>query len=330
MTLQAQQVHLAHPQIARVGRTVRGVATATALRLDRYVLVDERPLLVGMAFDTYRVPTRHDPQLPESGSSMNVVAVAALDKTFVYSMVIRLGEVGFGGGMTPVTEIGLRPCKQVRGILGMMRRVAVQAANIVARVRGCGEVSLLMLFTVATQALRARILLRHRREANDLGHVPTALDVRGSGTVTGFAAMSIAQGGLEVWGVFEVLLVQVLVAGLAGVNTNVLPCPLLGRRGVFFLLAGSKDWLNQQRQQDCRRNQLPKLIPHSSRLHSRTPRFAKCAELFHLATLDPATAHASRSGSQSNLLETLDVLSNRLGLLVIQPSDALVVRGLTP
>ena len=48
----------------------------------------------------------------------------------------------------------------------------------------------------------------------------------------------------------------------------------------------------------------------------------------HSATLDTAAAQAGSIGSV-HLLESLDVLSNRLGLLVSQSGDALVVRCLT-
>jgi hypothetical protein len=58
--------------------------------------------------------------------------------------------------------------------------------------------------------------------------------------MTGFAAVPIVQGGLEVWSVFEIVLVQVLMAGLAGINTHILPRRLVGRCSVFFLRAGKK------------------------------------------------------------------------------------------
>ena len=83
------------------------VTTAAALRLHRYMFKNKRPLLVGMALDTNRVPTRHGPHLAEGGRAVDVVAVAALDEAFVYAMVIRLREVGLRGDMTSVAEFGL-------------------------------------------------------------------------------------------------------------------------------------------------------------------------------------------------------------------------------
>ena len=121
MALQAQQVHLAHPQIARVGRTVRRVTTATALRLDRYMLINERSLLVGMAFGTNRVPGRQSPHLPNGGRAMDVVAVATLDEAFVYSMMIRFREIGLRGDMTSIAELGLCLNEEVLRLFGVMR-----------------------------------------------------------------------------------------------------------------------------------------------------------------------------------------------------------------
>jgi hypothetical protein len=94
-----------------------------------------------------------------------------------------------------------------------------------------------MILTVATQAAGVGVLLRHRLEANNLGHIAAALYVRGPGTVTGLAAVPVVQGGLEVGGILEVLLIQVFVAGHANIYPNVLP-RLLGRRcNSFFLWA---------------------------------------------------------------------------------------------
>lgn len=121
MALQAQQVYLADTQIARVGRTVWRVTTATALSLDRYMLKNERTLLVGMTFGADRVPGRHGPHLANGGGAMDIVAVAALDQTFVYSMVIRLSKVGLGSDMTSIAEIGLCLNQEMLRLFGVVR-----------------------------------------------------------------------------------------------------------------------------------------------------------------------------------------------------------------
>jgi hypothetical protein len=81
---------------------------------------------------------------------MDVVAVAALDETFVDAMMIWLREISFGGDMTSIAEFGLCLSEKVLRLFGVVLRVTVEAANIVARVRRCREVSLLVLFTVTT------------------------------------------------------------------------------------------------------------------------------------------------------------------------------------
>ena len=97
------------------------VATVAAFGLHRNVFVDEWSLLIGVTFNTGRISGRHGSDLTQRGRTVDVVAVAALDKAFVDSMVIRLCEVGLGRGVTPITEIGLRPHKQVFRILRMVR-----------------------------------------------------------------------------------------------------------------------------------------------------------------------------------------------------------------
>ena len=55
----------------------------------------------------------------------------------------------------------------------------------------------------------------------------------------------------------------------------------------------------------------------------------ECTAMFHAGAFNP-TNHASQFGLVFHLVESLDVVSDRLGLAVVQASDALVVRRLTP
>jgi hypothetical protein len=222
---------------------------------------------------------------------MDVVAVAALDETFVYSMVIRFRESGLGGHMTSIAKLGLSLNEEVLRLFGVVRRVAVQAANIVARVRRRGEVPLLMLFTVTTQATGVGILLRHRREADDLGHVPAAFYVRGSGAVTGLTSVPVVERRFEMRCVFEVFLVQVLVTGLTSVNSDILGLRLLGWGATVFL-RGRRGWSKQAEQQDRRRSQPQQWFTRFFGRHCRTPRFTTSAAVSHLAALNTATGQA--------------------------------------
>src|SRR5436309_1741269 len=91
-----------------------------------------------------------------------------------------------------------------------------------------------MLCSVATQATGVGIVLRHLLEANDLGHIPTAFYVRGSGTVTGLTTVFVMQSCLEMRCILEVLFVELFMTGLASVDSNI----LRGLRGSALFLRG--------------------------------------------------------------------------------------------
>ena len=111
---------------------MRGVTTGATFRLYRNMLIDERPLLVGMALCANRVAAGECSRLPKGCGAVGVVAIAAPKESFVNPVVIRLGKVSLGGSMASVAEIGLSSHQQERRFLRVMRGVAIQAANIVA------------------------------------------------------------------------------------------------------------------------------------------------------------------------------------------------------
>ena len=150
MTLQAEHIHEVHAQETRIRGSVGRVTTGAALGLHRYVLINERALLVGVAFDTNRVSAGQGSHLADGGGAVDVMAVAALDKSFLDSMVIRLREVCLLCCMTSVAEVGLCSNEEMLRLFGVMRRVTVQAPNVTVRVHRRGEMPLLMLFSVAT------------------------------------------------------------------------------------------------------------------------------------------------------------------------------------
>ena len=130
VTLQTKQVHLAYTQITGVGRSVWRMTTAAALGLYWHVLIDKRTGFVRMALGTDGIPGGQRPYLPESRRSVHVVAVTALNKAFVDSMVVGLGKISLCGCMAAVAEIRLRYRKQVLRFLRVMRGVTIQAADI--------------------------------------------------------------------------------------------------------------------------------------------------------------------------------------------------------
>ena len=81
--------------------------------------------------------------------------------------------------------------------------------------------SLLMLLAVATQTPRTRFLRRQRFEVDDLRDVSAAFYVRRARTMAGLATVTVLKSGFEVWSLFEVVLVYVLVTCLAGIRADI-------------------------------------------------------------------------------------------------------------
>jgi len=139
MALQAKHVHHAQLKESRIGGTVGHVATAAALGLHRYVLVDERPLFVDVALVADGVPARQGPQLTRGRRSVRIVTVVALHQAFVDPVVIGFGKICLGRDMASVAQLGLILDQQVLFFLGVMRRVAVETADIATGVGGFGK-----------------------------------------------------------------------------------------------------------------------------------------------------------------------------------------------
>jgi hypothetical protein len=204
-------------------------------------------LFIRVAFKATLVSIGECPGLAEGGRAMSVVAVAALNQAFVDAVVIGLGKVSLGRGMAAIAETGLSLNQQMFWLLGVMRGVAVQTADVVARVCRTREVPLLVLFSVATQATGAGFLPRKLREANNLGDVATALNMFRSGPMTGLTAVPVLKGGLVVRRGLEVLFVQIFVARLANSDLGVLRSPLGGGCDIL-LLPGGNSGSHQQEQ----------------------------------------------------------------------------------
>lgn len=118
----------------------------------------------------------------------------------------------------------------------MVRRMAIHAAYIAVCVRRTGEVSLLLLFSMARQAARTRLLAGKCLKTDDFADVAAARNVFRSRSVTGFAPMSAIESGLKVRSMFEAALVEILVTGLADVAADVFGCSC-GWQGIVLFLA---------------------------------------------------------------------------------------------
>ncbi len=177
VALQAQQVHLAHSQVTGIVRSVRRVTADAPFGFHRHVFVHKRSLFLGVAFHADCISRRDRSHLTDSGCAMYVVAVGAEQKAFINAVVIRSGEISLCRHVTAVAKTWLRLYQQMIGLFGVVRRVTVQASNIIAGVRRRREVPLLQPVPVTTQATRGRLLRGQCRETDDLRDVSATLDV---------------------------------------------------------------------------------------------------------------------------------------------------------
>ena len=127
------------------------------------------------------------------------------------------GELGLLLHVAAVTQVGLLFHQQEVHVSRLMRVVAVGAGNAVGQVLGFGEVLGLQAGLMALEADGGGLRRAEGFEADDLGDIATAVDVRLGRTVTGLAAvLAILQQG-RVWCVVEVLVPHLLVASLADI-----------------------------------------------------------------------------------------------------------------
>ncbi len=89
---------------------------------------------------------------------MRVVAVVALNQTFIHPVVIGFGKVRLGRDMASVAQLGLVFNEQMFLFFGMMRRVAVETSDIIACVRGFRKMRLRMTLAVAGKTAGAGLL----------------------------------------------------------------------------------------------------------------------------------------------------------------------------
>ena len=165
------------------------MAGGTTVDLYDRVLEDKGPGLVGVAFEADGVARGRGAELARFESAVRIMAIDALYKTFVNAMVEGAGEGLLHLQVALVTELGLLLPHQMLRFLGIVRIVAVGAADIVLQVRGAPEVCVLSAVLVTAQAARADLLGGRVLEREDLGFVAAAFHVFLAGTVARFTAV---------------------------------------------------------------------------------------------------------------------------------------------
>jgi hypothetical protein len=138
------------------------------------VLIDERTADVGMALKTDLVAGRTRAQLLWDDASVNVVAVAALDKTFLYAVMKRSGKLRFLFRMAPETELRLVFLQHATFDLRLMGRMTSSTSDIVGEVLRPEKIGVLHGTGVTRQADPAGLLISQLLETYDLRDVAAA------------------------------------------------------------------------------------------------------------------------------------------------------------
>jgi hypothetical protein len=121
-------------------------------------------------------------------------------------MMIWLRKVGFFRDVAAKAKGRLRMNQQVFRFCRMVGRMTVQTAHIVTRVHGTGEMALLVILTVASQAASVRVLLGKVLKADDLCDISAACNVLWTGAVARLASVPVRERGFEMGRVLEIFL----------------------------------------------------------------------------------------------------------------------------
>ena len=160
--------------------------------------------------------------------AVRIMAIAALNQPDIHAMAIRPRELRLLRGVASVAQLGLRLHQHEIHVGGLVRAVAGGATDAAGQVLRLGEVLRLQAGLVTLGADRRSLCRAQRLEANDLGDVAAAVNVRLGGTVAGLASVLVALKQRRMRSAGEVLVPDLLVAGLADVILRILPS---GRKG---------------------------------------------------------------------------------------------------
>ena len=237
MTLVAQHVDVRHVQQARILRAVRTVARRASFRLDRGMLVNERPTHIRVALGADLVLIGRGPQVIVPEGTVHVVAVAALDQPLIHPVMERHAERRLYVTVALIAERRLRGLEQVLRRLAVVNAVTACATDTGLAVRRTQEIG--MRTRVAGEALGIDLLRRSGGKVEDLGLVTASLNVRLARSVAvlagdAFVAMHQNHLGVRIVGKTVCFL---LVAGGAYLGADIIG---RSRHGCFGLCPG---WL---------------------------------------------------------------------------------------
>lgn len=199
---------------------MRDMTGGATLNLHRFMLEDEGSLLVGVAGVADGVLGRRSPHLLGPNCAVHIVAIGALNQSFVHAMVKGHLKLGLLLQMAGVAKRGLIFYEKKFLRLRMVGRVAGDATDLVLIVNRVDGTHVLSAAPVACQTAGVDFFRRRIFEDKNLCFVATAGHMVRARSVTAFAALLrgaafFILGGLPVR-CFLPGVINLLVAGLAG------------------------------------------------------------------------------------------------------------------
>jgi len=107
VALQAEQIHVTDLQHMRVGSAVDSVAGLATLNLDGFMFEDEWSLLISVAGKADNILGRRRSDLLGLNAAVDIVAIAALNQSFVHSVMERHVELRLLFEMAGIAKAGL-------------------------------------------------------------------------------------------------------------------------------------------------------------------------------------------------------------------------------
>lgn len=122
------------------------------------MLVDKRTLLVGVTFEADRILRGRSSYLLGTDRTVYVVAIAALNQSFVHSVMKWHFELGFLLKVAPVAELGLSLYQQELRLGRVVRRMAGNTTDVILRVQRVDGIHVLRAACVTGQAALVDVL----------------------------------------------------------------------------------------------------------------------------------------------------------------------------
>lgn len=226
VALEAKHIDIAELEHVRVGRSVRGVARRASLGFYRRMFKDERAVLVDVALKANRILSSRSAHLLGCCGSMRIMAIAALNESFVHTVMEWHAKLRLLLQMAGIAKLGL--CLHQQEFLGfcMMGRVAGDAAHVALSMQRVHRIHVLGATGMARQAAVVDFFGRMILEDEDLRYVAASGDVRRPGTMATFTSL-VGWPPFRIKCCFPVrgllpAVVNVLVAGFASLCSDII------------------------------------------------------------------------------------------------------------